>query len=100
MISEKCSCGAAIEVNHGSMAGIEAADVERWRDNHKHESSPGLPSSTVYDKDWVPLSHRHGKEEYVLGEDYVLNGDNEPVWISSTRNQPLFFTQWAKSQVD
>lgn len=95
MIKETCSCGASIEINHGSMAGVEQDNVERWRENHKHETkSAYIPpwnqrynsgtASTVLDP-----------ETFTLNEDYVYNGDGVPVWIAD-RVKPTIFNQWAE----
>jgi hypothetical protein len=106
VIRESCSCGATFEVDlhlyGGSVTARETDATFAWRVEHKHESQtvarddPKVSSSTVYDKDWKPLSHRVGDDTYIMGVDYVLNGDDEPVWVSSDREQPKAFTQWAR----
>ena len=85
MIKETCPCGATIEVNHG-VTGVEAADVERWRDNHRHEPAPRVP-------EWA-----NDPDTYVLGEDYVFNGEGEPVWISNIHTPPPFWWQRVENQ--
>jgi hypothetical protein len=81
MIKERCSCGATFEVIQGFVDREDQA-VAIWRREHKHDWDSHIQNVI---SDISP--------KYILGEDYVYNGEGEPVWISSTHNPPPFWWQ-------
>jgi hypothetical protein len=92
VIKESCGCGATFEVIQGFVDREDQA-VAIWRREHKHE-----PQTVARDVPRVQPEWAYDPDLYVLGEDYILNGDDEPVWISSTHSPPPFWRQWAENQ--
>jgi len=100
MIKETCSCGATIEIqSHGGEREI----VEEWRKSHQHiPTKPDFTSDLPRDWRTDPIQpYRSGmvgtydKDFFTLNEDYVYNGEGEPVWIGS-RLPPTFWEDWAR----
>lgn len=104
MIKETCSCGAEISVSHGyAEARLELEHVEKWRDNHRHESqSAAQDDLKVQPEPWVGRGHLTVQDPiadastgmWAIGRDYVLNGDGEPVWIGDSY-EPRAFILWS-----
>lgn len=101
MIREACSCGATLEYTPSGYSPAKEADVAKeWRENHKHESQTvarDVPRVSNEETN-KPLSNLVGTSLYTLGEDYIYNGEGEPVWISNIHNPPPFWWQSVPKQ--
>jgi hypothetical protein len=88
MIKETCSCGAQIEISF-TYSSQEQTTIDAWRRDHKHESQTVAPLLPKMESGLITI--KPDPNQYVLNEDYVYNGDGDPVWISNTNNPPPFW---------